>query len=192
LPEATEEMRTLGTPIGSARMAGATKELPPDPPAEITPLTGSCRRIHASKACAIAVIAAPRSPVKTALGPPRKYAATWCGGTSAGDGLPDVDRSTKSTRTPAVAIWSRMNRSSSPLVSSVPATMTGATPPRCMGRSSTAGAVATTAGSGATVRVRAAVSIWATGTGCDQRVGMFGLEIYTRTGPRAFGDRRSP
>ena len=41
---------------------------------------------------------------ETALGPPRKYAAIWCGGTSAGDGPPEVDRSTKSTRTPAEAI----------------------------------------------------------------------------------------
>ena len=36
-----------------------------DYPAEISPLTGSWRRIHASKASAIAVIAAPRSPLNT-------------------------------------------------------------------------------------------------------------------------------
>ena len=36
MPEATDEIRTFGTPIGSARMAGATSELPPEPPAEIT------------------------------------------------------------------------------------------------------------------------------------------------------------
>jgi hypothetical protein len=33
------------------------------------------------------------------------------------------------------------------------------------------------AGSGAVVRVRAEVSIWTTGTGCDQRVGGFGFEL---------------
>src|SRR5271170_5407284 len=106
LPEATDEIRTFGTPIGSARIAGATSEEPPDPPAEIRPPIGSWRRTQASNASAMAVIAPPRSPVNTALGPPRKYAATWCGGTSAGDGPPEVDRSTKSTRTPAPAIWS--------------------------------------------------------------------------------------
>ena len=30
---------SLGTPIGSARMPGATSEAPPEPPAEITPTT---------------------------------------------------------------------------------------------------------------------------------------------------------
>ena len=71
MPEATDEIRTFGTPIGSARIAGATSEEPPEPPAEINPPTGSWRLIHASKASAIAVIAAPRSPVNTAFGPPR-------------------------------------------------------------------------------------------------------------------------
>ena len=176
MPEATDEMRTFGTPIGSARIAGATSELPPDPPAEMRPPTGSCRRIQASNASAIAVIAPPRSPLKTAFGPPRKYAATWCGGTSAGDGPPEVERSTRITRTPAAAIWSRMKRSSAPLVSSVPATITGAAPARWIGRSSTAGAAPLVAGSGAAVCVRAAVSIWAMATGCDQRVGIVGFE----------------
>ena len=46
----------------------------------------------------------------------------------------------------------------------VTATITGADPPRWIGRSSTAGAVAVAAGSGAMVRVRAAVSICAAGT----------------------------
>ena len=76
MPDATDEMRSFGTPIGSARIAGATSEEPPEPPAEISPPTRSWRRIQASNASAIAVIAAPRSPVKTAFGPPRKYAAT--------------------------------------------------------------------------------------------------------------------
>src|SRR5215468_9226003 len=93
LPDATEEMRTLGTPIGRARIAGATRELPPDPPAAMIPPMGSYRLIQAANASAMAAMAVPRSPVKTALGPPRKYAATWCGGTSAGEGPPEVDRS---------------------------------------------------------------------------------------------------
>ena len=63
------------------------------------------------------------------------------------------------------------------MVSSVPATITGGTPPRMMGRNSTAGAVATTLGAAGAVWVRAAVSIWATGAGCDQRVGVIGFEI---------------
>ena len=70
------EISSLGTPIGSARIAGATNELPPEPPAEMSPPTRSCRLIQFSNASAIAVIAAPRSPVNTAFGPPRKYAAT--------------------------------------------------------------------------------------------------------------------
>ena len=37
LPEAMVETITLGTPMGSARMAGVTSEVPPDPPQEIMP-----------------------------------------------------------------------------------------------------------------------------------------------------------
>jgi len=70
-----------------------------------------------------------------------------------------------------------MKRSSSPLVSSVPATITGATPPRWIGRISTAGAISVAVGSGVAVRVRAADSICAAGTGCDQRVGRIGLAL---------------
>ena len=36
-PEAIVETITLGTPIGSARMAGVTSEVPPDPPQEMIP-----------------------------------------------------------------------------------------------------------------------------------------------------------
>ena len=43
--------------------------------------------------------------------------------------------------------------------------ITGAAPPRWSGRSSTAGIIVDVAGSGAMVRVRAEVSIWAAGTG---------------------------
>ena len=55
--------------------------------------------------------------------------------------------------------------------------ITGAVPPRWIGRRSTAGAVAIAPGSGATVWVRAALSIWTTGTGCDQRVGTAGFDM---------------
>ena len=81
------------------------------------------------------------------------------------------------TRTPAAAIWSRKKRSSAPFVSSVPATITGATPPRCIGRSSTAGVTTLLTGSGAAVCVRAVPSICAAGTGCDQRVGGLGFDV---------------
>jgi hypothetical protein len=42
----------FGTPIGSARMAGAAIAVPPDPPAAMTPAIPVCRRIQASNACA--------------------------------------------------------------------------------------------------------------------------------------------
>ena len=69
---------SLGTPIGSARMAGATSEAPPDPPAEITPTMSAWRRSQLAKASAIAVTEAPRSEPNTAL-PPRGWlsAISW-------------------------------------------------------------------------------------------------------------------
>ncbi len=75
-------------------------------------------------------------------------------------------------------------------MSSVPATITGAAPPRWIGRISTAGEISVATGSGAVVRVRAEVSIWAAGTGCDQRVGIVGLEIIDAD--RAARFRRTP
>ena len=65
-----DEMSSLGTPIGKARMPGATIEAPPDPPALTIPATSPCRLIQASNASAIAATEAPRSLPKT-LAPPR-------------------------------------------------------------------------------------------------------------------------
>ena len=115
---------SLGTPIGSARMAGATSEAPPDPPAEITPTMSAWRRSQLAKASAIAVTEAPRSEPNTAL-PPRGWlsAISWAE-TSQDESLPLVETSTSRVRNPLPATMSRMNLSSSPLVSSVPATRT--------------------------------------------------------------------
>src|SRR5258708_10396927 len=87
-PEATEDMMSLGTPIGSARMAGDTSEAPPDPPAEITPTTSAWRRSQLAKASAIAVTEVPRSGPNTAP-PPRAClrAISWPE-TSQDDALP--------------------------------------------------------------------------------------------------------
>jgi len=98
------------------------------------------------------------------------------GGTSAPEGLPLVERSTRRVRRPASFRISRSRRNSSPLVSSVPATTTkGSLPavdrePVVRSGSSARRRVAAEA-------VRACASIWAAGTGCDQRVGGFGLEM---------------
>ena len=176
MPDATVEISTLGTPMGSARMAGATIAVPPEPPAEMMPATPVCRLIQASNACAMAATDVPRSPVKRPAAPRGWLSATSMGGTSAPDGLPLVERSTRRVRRPASLRMSRMRRSSSPLVSSVPATTTkGSLPavdcaevPRC-GRSATRRTAAEL--------VRACASICATGTGCDQRVGSLGFDI---------------
>ena len=61
----------FGTPIGSDRIAGATIEVPPEPPAAMMPAIPLWRRIHASKACAMPATESPRSPVNTALAPNR-------------------------------------------------------------------------------------------------------------------------
>ena len=59
----------FGTPTGSACMAGAASEAPPEPPAENTPETPGCRDIQRSSASAISRTAVPRSFVNTAFGP---------------------------------------------------------------------------------------------------------------------------
>ena len=166
----------MGTPIGRERMAGATMAVPPEPPAEMMPATPVWRLIQASNACAIAATEVPRSPVKRPDAPRGWCSATSIGGTSAPEGLPLVDRSTRRVRRPASFRISRISRSSSPLVSSVPATTTTGSlaaveaeaAPRC-GISATRRTAAEA--------VRACASIWAAGTGCDQRVGSFGFDM---------------
>jgi hypothetical protein len=68
-PEATVETITFGTPIGSARMPDVASAVPPLPPAPITPPTSRRDRRKRTNAVAIAAIALPRSPVKTASAP---------------------------------------------------------------------------------------------------------------------------
>ena len=63
------------------------------------------------------------------------------------------------------------------MVSSVPATITGATPPRWIGRISTAGAISVEVGSGVAVCVRAAASI------CAVHLSRFAEEIVIWTSP---------
>src|SRR5216684_1525434 len=93
-------MMSLGTPIGSARMPGATSEAPPDPPAEITPTMSAWRRSQLAKASAIAVTEVPRSGPNTAP-PPRAWlrAISWAE-TSQDEGLPLVETSTRRARNP--------------------------------------------------------------------------------------------
>ena len=54
---------------------GATSAVPPEPPAEMMPASRLWRLIQASNASAMAVIAAPRSPVNTAFGAARMIGA---------------------------------------------------------------------------------------------------------------------
>ena len=117
-------MSTLGAPIGRARIAGATIEAPPDPPALIMPAMSLWRLIQVSNASAMAATDAPRSRLNTAE-PPRPWlSAISCAVTSQVAGLPLVDTSTSRVRKPLATMRSRMKRSSTPFVSSVPATMT--------------------------------------------------------------------
>ncbi len=170
LPEATVEIITLGTPTGRARIAGVASAVPPEPPAEMMPATPSCRRIQRSNASVIAATDAPRSPVKTPAAPRGCQAAISVGGTSAPEGLPEVERSTRRTGSPCSFRMSRTNLSSAPLVSRVPATSTTGRPVAVSGRA---------CGSSrrrASVTVRAFRSSTRTGTGCDQRVGVCGFD----------------
>lgn len=127
------------------------------------------RAIQRSKASVIAATEAPRSPVNTPGAPRGCQAATSWGGTSAPEGLPEVERSTSRTVSPWSLRMPRMKRSSAPLVSSVPATSTTERPAPESGRGAGSGR-------GATVTVRAACSITCTGTARDQRVGGMGFE----------------
>ena len=81
-------------------MPAVASEVPPEPPAEITPPIPRSRSIQREKASAMAATEAPRSPLKTAAEPFGCIAATWFGVTSARDGLPEVERSTVRVGTP--------------------------------------------------------------------------------------------
>ena len=91
-------------------------------PADMTPPMSRWRTIQRAKAAAIASTALPRSPEKTALAPRGWALATSCGLTSVLDGLPEVERSTVTTRRPSFSRHWRMKNSSRPFVSNVPAT----------------------------------------------------------------------
>ena len=171
-------MIIFGTPTGSARMPGATSEAPPEPPAEMMPATLPWRRSHFANASAMAVTDAPRSAPNTP-DPPRPWlSAISCAATSQVESLPLVETSTRRVRRPLPAMMSRMKRSSAPLVSSVPTISTTGGPEACG-----CGAVAPRPLPGLPAAltpvesVRAAASIRAIGTGCDQRVGSVGLEM---------------
>ena len=163
----------MGAPIGSARIAGATIEAPPEPPALIMPAMSPWRLIQVSNASAIAATEAPRSRLKTAE-PPRPWlSAISCAVTSHVAGLPLVDTSTRRVRNPLATMRSRMKRSSAPLVSSVPATMTTGGP---AGSATALGLGPASILPGPPEAMRAADSMRALGTGCDQRVGGVGFE----------------
>ena len=82
----------------------------------------------------------------------------------------------QNTRTPAAAIWSRMKRSSRPWCRAFQRQRPARRRRDVLGAFRLPGRVSFATASGAEVRVRAPVSIWAAGTGCDQRVGVVGFE----------------
>jgi hypothetical protein len=102
-------------------MARVASAVPPEPPAEISPPRSRRVARNRSKAAAISVTAEPRSPVNTARSPPGWWRATSRGGTEAGDGAPEVERSTVTVRRPSFSRQLRRKPSSRPLVSKVPA-----------------------------------------------------------------------
>ena len=112
----------LGMPSGSRRMPAVASEVPPEPPAEMTPPIPRSRSIQRPKASAMAVTESPRSPEKTALEPLGCIAATCIGVTSAREILPEVERSTVRTGMFSARSRSRMKRNSALLVSKVPTT----------------------------------------------------------------------
>ena len=93
----------MGTPIGSARMPGATNEAPPDPPAEIMPTMSPWRRSqlveglrhrrHRSAAIRAEHRAAAAGVIK----------GDFLGGDVAGRSLPAVETSTRRVRSPLPA-----------------------------------------------------------------------------------------
>ncbi len=96
-PEATVETMILGTPSDRRRMPAVASDVPPEPPADMTPPIPRSRSIQREKASAIALMDSPRSPEKTAPAPRGCIAATCIGATSARDIVPDVERSTVRT-----------------------------------------------------------------------------------------------
>ena len=169
-------MISLGTPTGSARMPGATSDAPPEPPAEMMPAMLPWRRSHFAKASAMAATEAPRSAPNTPDPPRPWFSAISCAGTSQVESLPLVETSTRRVRSPLSAIMSRIKRSSTPLVSSVPTTSTTGGPDVCWAASARVCLVALSSRVTPVDSVRAAASIRAIGTGCDHRVGKVGLE----------------
>ena len=103
-PDATVDTISFGTPTGSARIAGVTSAVPPDPPSPISPATSSRAATNRSNATAIAATDRPRSPVNTAPSPSGWCAATARAGTSAAPPSPFVPRSTSTAGTPAASI----------------------------------------------------------------------------------------
>ncbi len=91
---------TFGTPTGSARIAAVASDVPPEPPAEMTPARSRRVSTKRSRASAIALTADPRSPVNTARAPCGWCRATSPGPTSAGDGRCVVATSTVIARMP--------------------------------------------------------------------------------------------
>ena len=121
-PDAIVETMTFGSPTGSARIACVASVVPPEPPAEIRPPTSRRVAMKRSNAIAIALTARPRSSPNTARSPSGWWRATSRGCTLAVDGLPEVARSTVTTRRPSFSRHWRMKNSSRPFVSNVPAT----------------------------------------------------------------------
>src|SRR6188472_101759 len=123
--DATVDTISLGTPTGSARIAGVTSAVPPDPPApmmpESSPAWATTYRVNASD---IAATASPRSDDRTATAPSGWYAATSSGVTSAVETCPVVPTATKIASVPAARMTSAMYSSSACLVSPVPTTNT--------------------------------------------------------------------
>ena len=123
--DATVDTISFGTPTGSARMAGVTSAVPPDPPAPMMPASSPAwATTYLVSASDIAATASPRSDDRTASAPSGWCAATSSGVTSAVDTCPVVPTSTKIASVPAARMTSVMYSSSACLVSPVPTTNT--------------------------------------------------------------------
>ena len=112
----------FGVSIGSRRIAGMAREVPPEPRAEMIQPTSRRDRIKRSNASAIADTDFPRSLLKTVPVPFGWNRATSCGPTSAADGIWLVERSTVMVRIPSFCRQLARKPSSRPLVSKVPHT----------------------------------------------------------------------
>src|SRR4051794_9837856 len=138
-PEASVETSSFGTPTGSACIAPAAIDEPPEPPSARIPSSrpSACRRpTSVSAPRHMAATAAPRSPASASAAtsaPPARATSSrpTSGSRPTGSGTP---ASTTSTAPPAPRRRARRKAYSTPFVSSVPRRTTVATGPPILNR----------------------------------------------------------